>query len=423
MFARLAHRRLRIALATLSVLAVAALSVFLTTRGGAHTHAARAPAVAAGAAAVPDLQAQAASGGYLGVRVTDQNGQALVQGVIPGSPADKAGVKQGDVITAVDSTQVHSSADLRNALSSKKSGDTVSLTVNRNGASQQLSVTLGELPARGGQSANRGFLGVTVQNATDADKQQYNLSSTDGALVSSVQSGGAAGTAGIKQGDLITAVNGAAVHNVTDLTNALKNSKPGDSVTIQYQRAGAQQSASVKLGTRPAGGGFGNGVLPNLPSLGGLGAALGQNFDRFISTETKTKDQNGAVHTDTTIGGTVKSATDTQVVVTPNGGGSDQTFTIDQNTRILGLPRGGSSAKPAQGDKVLVTTRDSSTTATSIVIVPSGNAGNGNSGPQPNQPNNGNGGSNRRGGGNRGPFQQGQPGQNAQPGRNSPATY
>jgi membrane-associated protease RseP (regulator of RpoE activity) len=390
-------RRLRALGALVALVAVAvAVPAVLELRGSSHAVHASAAAAAkrtAGGTGVLTTDDQTQSGGFLGVSVNEQNGAVTVQNVVSGGPADKAGVKNGDVITAVDGTAVHTAQDLTQALNGKKAGDNVTLTVQRSGTSQQLQVTLG---SRGANSraagSGRGVLGVTVQTATDADKQQWKLTTTDGALISAVQPGSGAATAGLQQGDLITSVNGTTVKNVADLTAALQNAKPGDSVTVQYQRAGNTANANVTLaapngpagaaGARP-----GRGRAGGFPGLPGMGAALGGNFDRFISNEAKVKDANGTVHTDTTIGGTVKSATDTSVTVTPNGGGGDQTFTIDANTHVLGrLGRKGTSSNGANGagntgsnatqpklnagDHVLVTVRDGAKNATVIVVVP-----------------------------------------------------
>lgn len=407
-------RAAAISAAATFLIAVAAVTTGLVVAFGGGRHTARAAAKAnpqpqvqtsydSGAsrsqAGTTDQQGQRA---VLGVSVDDSNGKVTVRSVVPGSGADKAGVKAGDVITAVDGNGVAAFADLQKALTGKNAGDSVTLSLDRNGAKVDLKVALGSLPSRpaGAANAGRGFLGVSVANVDDASKQKYSLNTGDGALITNVQNNGPAAGAGLKVGDLISAVNGTTIKTVDDLQNALQNSKPGDSVTVQYQRAGASQTATITLGTNPGPGSFrshgpnggsnsgsqgqngqangprqGLGALPFLPGLGG---ALGQNFDRFISADAKYKDQNGQTHTDTAVGGVVQSASATQVQVNLNGGGS-QTFEIDGNTRVLkgpgrGQQPGGNNGANAlaQNDKVVVVTEDGSTTAKLIVVVPSG---------------------------------------------------
>ena len=71
---------------------------------------------------------------------------ALVEKVQPGGPADEAGIQRGDVVTAAGSEDVRSSGDLISALRNYQPGDTVDLTVLRNGEESRLKVNLAESP-------------------------------------------------------------------------------------------------------------------------------------------------------------------------------------------------------------------------------------------------------------------------------------
>ena len=109
----------------------------------------------------------------------------------------------------------------------------------------------GAFPTPGNGGANGGlpglrsaaFLGVTTQAAP---------SGQTGVQVGGVQSGGPADQAGLKAGDLITAVDGNSVASPQELRQRIVAHQPGDQVTITYTRAGASAQASVKLGTRGA---------------------------------------------------------------------------------------------------------------------------------------------------------------------------
>src|SRR5215472_13974446 len=91
-------------------------------------------------------------------------------------------------------------------------------------------------PASGGA-----FLGVETNAA----------SGTQGASLVNVVSGGPADQAGLKAGDVVTAVNGTAVSSPAALAQQIESHQPGDQVTITYTRSGASSQVSVKLGTRP----------------------------------------------------------------------------------------------------------------------------------------------------------------------------
>jgi putative serine protease PepD len=86
---------------------------------------------------------------YLGVKVGDVSSGtgARVGTVIAGSPADKAGVEAGDVVTAVDGKAVSGADQLTEVLGSRAPGDKVTLALSRNGASRTVTVTLGVRPS------------------------------------------------------------------------------------------------------------------------------------------------------------------------------------------------------------------------------------------------------------------------------------
>lgn len=84
------------------------------------------------------------SGVYLGVAVEDADGGARIVRVASGSPADEAGLEVGDVITEIDGTTVDDAASLAAAVQERDAGDEVSVTVERDGTSTDVSVTLGD---------------------------------------------------------------------------------------------------------------------------------------------------------------------------------------------------------------------------------------------------------------------------------------
>jgi putative serine protease PepD len=84
---------------------------------------------------------------YLGVRIEDaDNGARLVE-IVPGSPAAQAGLRQGDVVTEVAGTEIASGDELREAVESRKPGDSLELTVTRDGDTKTVTVKLGMRPA------------------------------------------------------------------------------------------------------------------------------------------------------------------------------------------------------------------------------------------------------------------------------------
>ena len=156
---------------------------------------------------------------------------ALVSGVQPGSPADKSGVKRGDVITAVNGQEVKDSNVLRNHVAELQPGSRVELSVLRNGKPQSLTLTLAELSASRGTSEDDGDqgqrpdgtgFGMAVEPLTRDSARELNLEVASGVLVTGVQPSGRAAEAGLRSGDVIDEVDGKHVDSVDALRSALK---------------------------------------------------------------------------------------------------------------------------------------------------------------------------------------------------------
>ncbi len=197
--------------------------------------------------------------GRIGIGIQEVNAQfadsfgldrprgALVGNVESGGPADKAGVKPGDIILGVDGRGIERSSELPVIISAIKPGQEAQLEIWRDRKSQKIGVKVGELPdqnekvANSGQAGNDGAqLGLAVR-PLDADEKQE--AKTDGLLVE--QSSGPAEAAGVQPGDIIVGVNGARVKSVKDLQEAAK--KAGKVVAQLIQRDGAQIFLPVRV--------------------------------------------------------------------------------------------------------------------------------------------------------------------------------
>ncbi|MGC1290198.1 MAG: PDZ domain-containing protein, partial [Candidatus Acidiferrales bacterium] len=166
---------------------------------------------------------------------------ALINSVSPGSPADKAGIKRGDIILGLNGGPITGGTDLTAQIASMSPGTTVHLKVFRDGKTFDVAVTLAPGSAYAGmpnepQSGNEGsgespenggkaMQGVQVQNLTPDIAQQLNLPiGTKGVVVDSVDQSSAAAEAGLARGDVIQEVNHKPVSNMTEFRNALAGS-------------------------------------------------------------------------------------------------------------------------------------------------------------------------------------------------------
>ncbi|HYT66921.1 MAG TPA: DegQ family serine endoprotease [Vicinamibacterales bacterium] len=148
---------------------------------------------------------------------------ALVSGVDDGSPAAKAGLRQGDVITGYNGKSVADNNQLRNAVASTKPGTRVNLDVLRNGRTESLQATVGELEAQrlrkstpAAERGDSGKFGMTVEN------------DDDGVVITDLDPAGIAAESGLRPGDVIQKVDGRNVRSAADLKSALdrKDGKP-----------------------------------------------------------------------------------------------------------------------------------------------------------------------------------------------------
>ena len=178
----------------------------------------------------------------------------LVSGVTPGSPADRAGIKPGDVIVAINGQATNDSNDLRNRIASTPPGTEVTLTVVRDGKEMQVKATLGELaesasnqPQGSGVGGGAAQLGISARPLTPDDAAQLGLPrSAAGLLVESVDPAGPAAEVGIRPGDVIVEANRQPVRSVNDLQSAVQ--KSGAQPTLLLINRGG---ATIFIAVRP----------------------------------------------------------------------------------------------------------------------------------------------------------------------------
>jgi serine protease Do len=98
-------------------------------------------------------------------------------------------------------------------------------------------------------TVQRAYLGIEYprDNLSEDEKKQNNISDEGGVYVMTVREGGAAAAAGIKKGDVITKINGVPVASGADLVGQIATFRPGDKISITYQRAGKESTSSIVL--------------------------------------------------------------------------------------------------------------------------------------------------------------------------------
>lgn len=165
---------------------------------------------------------------------------ALVTQVEPGSSAERAGLEAGDVIIAVDGTDIRDADDLRLRIGLMRVGTQVRIGYVRDGSRRTVEATIGADP--GAQTAARGgapsgamdrLQGVDLRNVDRSDPRYRNV---EGVLVANVDPTSRAARAGLQPGDVITGVNRTTVRSVDDLSRALRSVGPREAVALRVQR-------------------------------------------------------------------------------------------------------------------------------------------------------------------------------------------
>ncbi len=209
-------------------------------------------------------------GSSIGVRIAEGDSQGVrIEDVDEGSPAQKAGLRAGDVVVEFDGERVRSARQFARLVQETPDGRTVKATVVRDGSRQTLDIT----PEAGSRAWggdillhmpdierqverslravprdfafdfhmddpfsawSRGRLGVRLAPLTDQLAEYFGAE--EGVLVSSVEEGSAAEKAGLKAGDVILAVNGRTVDSPSDVTGEVSNVEDGSAIELRVLR-------------------------------------------------------------------------------------------------------------------------------------------------------------------------------------------
>ena len=174
---------------------------------------------------------------------------ALVADVWPGGPADRAGIKQGDVIVSVEGQPVVDAASVNYAVGTHRPGEPLGIGLRREGRTQTVTVRAEAAPATpardtttiGGRSP---FTGATVENLSPAVAEQLGIETFANGVIVSRVAGGPAAAVGLQPGDIVRAVNGRRIATVRDLVAA--SSVPAEAWQVTIERGGQQITATFQ---------------------------------------------------------------------------------------------------------------------------------------------------------------------------------
>lgn len=199
--------------------------------------------------------------GYLGARIQSlsagmakqfnvpDTAGAIIQDLTPGGPAEKAGLKDGDIIRKFNGQTVGGSSELTAMVTNTNPGSVATLEILRDGHPMTVKVPLGERPtnlAASAQNSNVGqapsggtLAGITVQTLTPDIRQQLGVSAgVTGVVISDIDPNSPAAQAGLGQGDVIESINRQPVRNVEDFNRLAASAKGEVLLRVNHQGEG-----------------------------------------------------------------------------------------------------------------------------------------------------------------------------------------
>ncbi len=179
----------------------------------------------------------------------------LISSVTPGDPAEKAGLKAGDVIVGFNGKKITDLSDLPRTVASTPPGKNVEVKVIRDGKEKSFFIKVGtkveegarEKPAEEKEIAPDERIGISVQPITPDIAKRLGLKDTEGVIISSVKSDGPAASAGLRRGDVIKEVDRRTIKNTKDYEKAITAVEKKDVVLMLILRGNNTIYVALKL--------------------------------------------------------------------------------------------------------------------------------------------------------------------------------
>jgi serine protease Do len=174
-----------------------------------------------------------------------------VADIPPGGPADKAGIKRGDVIVSFDEKEIKEMKDLPYIVASTPVGKNVKVEVIRKGRTKSIQVEIGALeeekePPKVAEASPG--LGVTLKELTPELARNFGLSETSGLVVVQVERNSPAAVVGMRPGDIILEIDQEPMKDLEQFIDKIKNYKVGDTILFLTKRRGVTLYMTLKIG-------------------------------------------------------------------------------------------------------------------------------------------------------------------------------
>jgi len=171
----------------------------------------------------------------------------LVKKVDQGSPAQKAGIQDGDVIVSMGKRDLLSEEDYQTALKYYAAGQTIKINIWRNGKIRNVAVQAAVYPAERAMDLGYSLLGVNVANLSPKNRSAYRTLAQEGVLITEVHQQSYLARIGVRPGDVIRQIDDTTIINIKDFKKAVVKCRLKSSVVIVLQRGRYLYNISVKL--------------------------------------------------------------------------------------------------------------------------------------------------------------------------------
>jgi serine protease Do len=215
-----------------------------------------------------DILAQLKTGkvvrGWLGIMIQDitpelaesfgisETAGVIVADVVPDAPAEKAGLKRGDIVKSLNGKPIENAHVLSRSVASLAPESAVTIDVIRDGKPQQIKVTIGTMPEEVASQKKAGAKsesawGITVQNISPELAQKHSIDENEsGVVITEIKPGTAAAEARLRPGDVVKEVNRQKVQNIRDYKQVIGKMKKNETLLLLVKRAGNTFYIAIK---------------------------------------------------------------------------------------------------------------------------------------------------------------------------------
>ena len=184
----------------------------------------------------------------------------IIGEVVPGSPADKAGLEVSDIIVGFEDQKINNGSELKNLISNSIPGSKIKLKIFRSGRNEDIDVVLEEKSVDGLSSVGDTYIdkkfGLTVANISDALIKKFNIPSKNsswsdgsdlkGIVVTKILPGGIAEQAGFELGDLINRVGQRKISNINEFINEIEQYEEDKKILVLVKRGRASRFLTLR---------------------------------------------------------------------------------------------------------------------------------------------------------------------------------